>query len=184
MRCWVLSVGFWMLFGSILYAQDTPVTAADFRFITPDGVEQTLYQTNTDRRTLVVFYDSSCDRCEYIIYRLEHSSVLNHCLEQQELAVLAVDVGGSETLWKERRDGLPDGWLKAFDRSSLYDHDWYNFDELPVLYLLDKDKHILLETVDVYLLTSFISNPTPTASVTPMALASKSFHSPLRVVVQ
>lgn len=120
--------------------------AADFTFLLPDGTKARLHTTCPDRQLLLVFYDPECEQCQSLLFRLRHNTLLRQAVEEHRMQVLAVCTESQETVWRQTLGELPDTWLKAFDADS--EPLPYQLDELPVVFVLDADKRVLLRQPD------------------------------------
>jgi len=111
--------------------------AADFRFSTPEGMEQTLHTFRPGEPLLVIFYDPDCDHCRKVIAELSDISELP--------AVLAVCIETTAKRWEQTRNALPEGWIKAFDLSGILENDLYVIRTMPSVYLLDGNRNVILK---------------------------------------
>lgn len=121
-------------------------TATDFSYLTREGRNQTLHGMSTDAgRMLLVFYDPACDHCSAILEYLRESEVITPLVESGNLYVLAVYTEGDSALWDKTKASLPQAWHVGYDLSGIVENGVYNLPAMPVLYLLDGDKKVLLK---------------------------------------
>ena len=130
-------------------ASNQPGTiAADFAYSAPDGTTRSLHATAPDRLMLLLFYDPDCEQCRTLLFRLRHHSLLNQLVAQARLTVLAVCTEGTSP------GELPATWLSVVPDTT---HPLpYNLEDLPSLYQLSPQKHILLRDPTPQELTQFL----------------------------
>lgn len=130
--------------------------AADFSFTTRSGLRSTLYATEA-KRLLLVFYDPECDHCSEILRMLREDATLCSQVGKGELQVLAVYTEGNRPVWHDTCGSMPKDWTVAIDESGIVEHQIYDIPAMPVLYLLDADKTVLLKDPSIDELLSRIS---------------------------
>lgn len=118
--------------------------AADFAFVDRCGVRQTLYGLPGDR-LLVIFYDPECDHCLETMAALRRNPVIARQVRTGALAVLALFADGEESVWLRTPPALPQEWTDGLDATGIQEHGLYVLSELPALYLLDRDRRVLLK---------------------------------------
>ena len=110
-------------------AMNRPGTmAADFRLLTLDGRQSTMYNALGKGRTLLMFYDPACENCHSIRRSLAAAEL------PEDISVLAVAV-----------DGTQNDWTIAFALDALETDDIYFFAAMPTFYLLDSDGKVILK---------------------------------------
>lgn len=121
------------------------MTATDFAYIDRSGHRQTLHSTAADRRLLLLFYDPDCGHCSEILRQVSESAVITGCIGRNELAVLAVYTEGNRELWEKTKSSMLQEWTVGFDTDSIVERELYSIPAMPVMYLLDSDKKVLLK---------------------------------------
>ncbi len=129
--------------------------ATDFAYVTREGRRQTLHGTQA-RRLLVAFYDPECSHCSEILKSLHASSLLSRLVDEKELAVLAVYTEGKRDVWDDTKASMPSEWIVGMDDSHIFNRELYDLPAMPVLYLLDKDKTVLLKDPDQVRLEAYL----------------------------
>lgn len=119
-------------------------TAADFAYTDRHSNRRTLYATR-GKRLLLLFYDPACSHCSQILDGLRESAVIAGLIANRELAVLAVYTEGDRRLWDETKASLPREWSVAIDESRIVERKLYTLPAMPVIYLLDGQKTVLLK---------------------------------------
>ncbi len=118
--------------------------ATDFAYTTREGKTGRLLKTKAER-LLVVFYDPACPHCKDILDELRNSDVVNQMREEGKLKVLAVYTEGNRELWDETKAEMPEAWEVSIDESSIVDSSLYDLPAMPVIYLLNKEKTVMLK---------------------------------------
>ncbi len=118
--------------------------ATDFAYIDRKGRQRTLH-TTPGQRMLLIFYDPECGHCSEILAQVGESTVLDDCIAQGELAVLAVYTEGKRRLWDDTKASMPQQWTVGYDTDSIVERELYSVPAMPVMYLLDSDKRVLLK---------------------------------------
>ena len=130
--------------------------ANDFAYICRDGRASTLHSIKAPY-TLVFFYKPDCPDCDRVLDYLAKSDICCNLVGSGQLKVLAIYAGLSFPLWEKNKGKFPTSWISA--RFTIGgDRKKYNLPVLPSLYLLDKDKVVLVkdgsvEEVEDYLKT-------------------------------
>lgn len=123
----------------------TGTPAADFTFSDGQGRMHTLYSLDAEY-TLLFFSNPGCEACKYIIGRLESDPVLGSMVSSGRLAVANIYIDEDLVSWHEYLKEYPDRWYNGYDPSFTIRTDLlYNVRAIPSLYLLDRDKTVLLK---------------------------------------
>ncbi len=121
------------------------MVATDFSYIDRDGRRRTLLATAAGRPLLLLFYDPECGHCSEILEEVSQSDVINDRVEHRALAVLAVYTEGNRELWERTKTSMPRQWIVGCDADSIVDRELYSIPAMPVIYLLDRDKTVVLK---------------------------------------
>lgn len=121
----------------------TPAT--DFTYTMANGQTSTLHKIQTDY-LLLFFYDPDCQTCQEISKQMSTSFLINDFLKDKRLTILAVYPDEDLLAWKEHIATLPANWINSYDASgSLRNEEIYDLKATPTLYLLNKEKTVLLK---------------------------------------
>lgn len=118
--------------------------ATDFSYTDRDGNRRTLYATR-GKQLLLLFYDPACSHCSKILDGLRRSAIISNLVSDKELTVLVVYTEGDRRLWNETKAFLPQEWTVVIDESRIVERELYSLPAMPVIYLLDSDKKVLLK---------------------------------------
>lgn len=116
--------------------------AADFEYIDRKGLRSSLLATPGDL-TLLFFYDPDCADCHRIASFLSADSLFS---ANPRLTVLAVCSGADEATWRDKPQPFPTTWRDVHSNlDPAGGKPLYDIRATPTLYLLGRDKHVLLK---------------------------------------
>lgn len=122
------------------------MTATDFAYIDNKYRHCTLHGTKSSDNMLLVFYDPECEHCSEIINSLASNEMLIELQEKKCLTVLAIDTESDSEVWEHTKRDMPYGWIVGYDsKHSINERMLYDLPAMPVLYLLDADKTVILK---------------------------------------
>lgn len=120
--------------------------ATDFTYYLPDGHRCTLLGTTVRGEYLLLsFYDPECPTCHDVLMQMATDRALASAVACGTLTVLAIYTEGNEEVWQRTLGDLPDGWQAGNDRQQVKDRALYDLKAMPSLYLLDREKNVLLK---------------------------------------
>jgi hypothetical protein len=119
--------------------------AADFTYTIGDGKKAALYSIGSDY-TLLFFYNPDCRNCQEVSGLLQASLAVQSLLKDGKLSILAVYPDEDLEAWRNYLPRLPKEWINSYDAGArLKDEEVYDLKAIPTLYLLDKEKVVLLK---------------------------------------
>lgn len=123
--------------------------AADICYQLPDGSRGTLYGLQAEY-VLLLFYNPGCEDCGRVEKALASSAVVKKLSAQGRLKVLAVYPDEDLTLWQQHLPDMPSGWIVACEpEQQINREETYFLPAIPNLYLLDRQKKVVLKDVSV-----------------------------------
>ena len=123
--------------------------AADFRFSDKRGKIRTLYSIDSEW-ILLFFSNPGCNACLDIIENLKASEGIQYMIQTGELAVLNIYIDEDLEAWKSYMPIYPENWYNGFDPDYVIRTDLlYHVRAIPSLYLLDKDKKVVMKDATV-----------------------------------
>lgn len=122
--------------------------AADFQYITRDNKKINLWSVLAEE-LLLLFYDPECLHCMEIISQIIHDSDISAHLNNGKLKILAIYTERNESVWNANKNLLPANWIVGKDISGITENEIYDLKAMPTLYLLDKDKRVLMKDLDI-----------------------------------
>lgn len=129
--------------------------AADFGFVCRDGSRGRLSELRA-RYVVIYFNDPDCSECHVVGAQLAASEVINAFVDSGDVVLLSVCVEGATPQWKSSR--CPGLWIDAADKSRVVvGKQLYMLPALPVLYLLDAERRVVLKDTSVAEIEAFLS---------------------------
>lgn len=122
--------------------------ATDFSFTTREGKRMKLSQFEAENLVLV-FYDPACPHCGEILEKLWLNPRLQQAMAVGKAKVLAVYTEGNRKLWKDTKGEMPMEWTIAIDESKIVERNLYDISAMPMVYLLDKDKRVIIKDAKI-----------------------------------
>lgn len=130
--------------------------AADMNMVDTAGKVTTLYSVNAPY-TVVCFWDPTCGHCQTEVPKVD--SLFQSKWKQQGIQVYGVMTDGGKEAWlKFIHEHNLKGWLHVYQLPEVKDAEYnvgkagykqlFDVYQTPVLYLLDKDKHIIAKKLN------------------------------------
>lgn len=130
--------------------------AADFVFTDRSGREHDLHGIRAPW-TLLMFTNPGCRNCGDVIRGLSGSQKIQDMVRGGILAVVNIYIDEDLDAWKEHLDDYPSSWMTGYNSTVRQDLS-YNVRAIPSLYLLDKDKTVLLKDAPAERILAYIEN--------------------------
>lgn len=131
--------------------------AADFRYETIGGAKGNLYGIKTPY-TLVYFNNPECENCHITTSRIKNSPIVSEMIRDKQLTVLSIYPDGQVEMWRSHAADFPANWVVAYDKGRTIDSGrLYDLRAIPSLYLLDKDKKVLMKDADFRHVDAYLS---------------------------
>ena len=131
--------------------------ATDFRFSDKRGKIRTLYSIDAEL-TLLFFSNPGCTACKSIIDELNNDPVISGLISEGIMAVLNIYIDEDLDAWRSYMPIYPDNWYNGFDPDFvLRGEGLYNVRAIPSLYLLDKDKVVIMKDAPEARVFDFLS---------------------------
>lgn len=137
--------------------------ASNFSFKTAGGENTSLWKLKSNY-TLLLLYDPDCSNCRHAIETLAGDPRLASMCGASEngiplLTVLTVAVEGDEDRWFDHLPSLPADWLNGYDEGFVIrDRELYDLRSVPSMYLLDKDKKVLVRDANAPDILEYLIN--------------------------
>ncbi|HBG57544.1 MAG TPA: DUF5106 domain-containing protein [Porphyromonadaceae bacterium] len=136
--------------------------ANDFHYTLDSGLTFSLYELKSEY-TLLMFSNPGCPTCEAVMEQLNSSKPLNAALalnnsSRTMLTVLTLYPDNDLSEWYSHLPHLPAKWVHAYDKGMEINlKRLYDIKAIPTLYLLDKDKKVILKDSSIEAIESFFS---------------------------
>ena len=119
--------------------------AEDFSYLTIQNRPGSLYGIKAPY-TLIFFNNPGCTMCREIREAMDGSALLTEKVRSGQLAVLALYPDEDTDLWLSYKHEIPSEWINARDPGcTVKESGLYDLKAIPSLYLLDKDKKVILK---------------------------------------
>jgi hypothetical protein len=142
------------LLGSVMQNR-TGHTANDFTYTLTDDKTGTLHTVRADY-VLLYFNDPECEDCLALTRRLIVSPVINDFIGQGKLKVLTVYTNDDVEAWQKHASTVLNSWIYSRDAGQIINREGiYNIKRFPTIYLLDKDKKVLLKDTSFEILENY-----------------------------
>lgn len=123
--------------------------AADFVYTLASGAQRRMHDLRSPY-TLLLFYNPDCHGCAEVLAHMKSSPVLTDAGIMKQVSILAFYPDEEYKVWENHRDMIPSGWINGYDKElTVLDRELYDLKAMPTLYLLDKDKKVLLKDAPV-----------------------------------
>lgn len=135
--------------------------ATDFAYTTANGETHRLHRTasnpcknssspgsknNHPDYTLLFFYNPDCEDCRHTRQLISTSTVLAPLIASRGLHVIAIYSDEDIDQWRTHLSEMPPTWTVGYDKSQAISlHHLYDLRAIPCLYLLDKQKRVVLK---------------------------------------
>jgi hypothetical protein len=137
----------------------TGTVAADFAYVLPDGRRRHLHDVKADY-TLLMFYNPDCHACGEVIASIKQSAVLGKLHADGKLAILLFYPDEDIEIWKAHRADIPADWINGYDRhAKVKEEEIYDLRAIPSLYLLGRNKTVLLKDVNFDRVENYFTLP-------------------------
>ena len=131
--------------------------ALNFIYTLVSGKEDSLYGVNA-LYTLLFINNPGCHACTETIETLKQASAINQAIAQKQLQILAIypDIDLEE--WHKHLSNFPKEWINGYDKKQVIEtQHLYDLKAIPTLYLLDKNKVVILKDATVMEIDDFLT---------------------------
>ena len=119
--------------------------AADFSYTLSSGATGNLYNIKAEY-TIIFFNNPECPTCKKMREEMTSSPLLTEMIKLDKLKILAVYPDEDIETWQNYRNNIPATWINAYDKSqTLRKENIYDLKAIPTLYLLSRDKSVLIK---------------------------------------
>jgi hypothetical protein len=123
--------------------------ALDFIYTLNSGATGNLYSITT-KYTLLMFFNPDCKECRETTAEIKRSTAISSAISAGALKVLAVYPDEDLEIWKSHLNDIPASWINGYDKTqTVKNEEIYDLKAIPLLYLLDKGKIVLLKDATV-----------------------------------
>ncbi len=119
--------------------------ASDFIYTLKSGKQGRLYQIPTDY-TILFINNPGCHACAETIDQLRSTEIIEKLLKERRLSILAIYTDEELDAWRQHAKDFPEDWINSYDKEqTISKKELYDLKAIPTLYLLDRNKTVLLK---------------------------------------
>ena len=119
--------------------------AIDFVYTLSNGRQESMHRIKADY-TILFFNNPGCIACGEYQQGLELAPVVTQLMGAGRLKILAMYVDEDIASWEGYRASIPSSWINGYDAPvAIRNGNLYDLRAIPSLYLLDKEKRVLLK---------------------------------------
>lgn len=119
--------------------------AIDFTYTLASGTQGTLHTLKAPY-TLLFINNPGCQACAETIKALKNAPTVNRLIAKKTLKLLSFYPDEELDEWKKHLPEYPSKWINSYDsQQAVQKKGTYDLKAIPTLYLLDKDKTVLLK---------------------------------------
>lgn len=132
--------------------------ATDFGYTLASGASGRLYGVASPY-VLLFFYNPDCNMCKAVHEQLTGSRLITEMQKKKLLKIIALYPDEDITAWKKHLPVVPREWVNGYDKElKMRNEELYDLKAIPTLYLLDKDKKVILKDVTFEYLAMYLEN--------------------------
>lgn len=132
--------------------------ATDFAYTLGNGKTGNMYNIKSEY-TLLFFNNPGCHACGEVIKRLPTTPIIKQLEKSGALKVLSIYPDEDLKAWKDHLKDLPKEWINSYDKDlAITEKELYDLSSIPSLYLLDRDKKVILRDVDAHQVISYFTD--------------------------
>lgn len=138
------------------YKNRVDTKAINFTYTLESGAQSTLYKIKS-QYTVLFINNPGCHACTENIEALKDSPIINELIQKKQLVVIALYPDEELDEWRRHRDEFPQEWINGYDKSlTIKTQNLYDLKAVPILYLLDANKKVLLKDATVQAITQYL----------------------------
>jgi hypothetical protein len=132
--------------------------ALNFTYTMPSGKQGTLYGLPAEY-TLVYINNPGCHACGEITEGMKRSEVVQYALSGKRMTILCIYPDEDLGEWKKHQGDFPPSWINGYDKGAVIrEKDLYDLKAIPSLYLLDRNKIVLLKDATLPQVEQYLSH--------------------------
>ena len=138
--------------------------ATDFTYSLKSGESKKMSSIKSEYMILM-FSNPDCSTCAEIIEAITKSEIINNVISMNNptrtmLSILNIYIDQDLSDWENNYHRLPADWINAYDKgATITKQKLYDVKAIPTLYLLDKNKKVILKDTSLDTIESFFEIP-------------------------
>jgi hypothetical protein len=130
---------------NLAYKNNPGNKAEDLQYTLANGKQGNIYGIKANY-ILLMFYNPGCKECQNTMDILRNATEISPLIKNGTVKVLAIYPDEDLEKWKEHIAEIPSNWINGYDKSlKVREKEIYDLKAIPTLYLLDKDKKVILK---------------------------------------
>ena len=131
--------------------------ASDFSFTLANGRTSSLYRQEAET-IILMFYNPGCHGCKITIDEIKRSAVIQNAFRKGTVKIVAVYPDQDLTEWKKYLNDIPESWVNGYNKGvHIRENELYDLKAIPMMYLLDKSKKIIMKDALVKDIEGYLS---------------------------
>lgn len=132
--------------------------ATDFSYTLKNGQTFKLYSIKAGL-LLIYFHNPGCEECKIVKEQILASAAVQELTDRNAMTILAMFPDEDLTEWEKYYEEIPANWINAYNKGAIIKNkELYDLNAIPTLYLLDKDKRVLLKNARFEEIENYILN--------------------------
>ena len=132
--------------------------AADLTYTRADGTSGRLYDVQAPY-ILLFFYNPDCSTCRQVKESILASPLIGDLEKAGQLRIVAIYPDEDLEAWTTHLSDMPSRWMIGRDKEqAIREKEIYDLKAIPTLYLLDKNKTVLLKDADFAQIETYLKN--------------------------
>ena len=132
--------------------------ALNFTYTLASGAQGNLYQLKADY-ILLFINNPGCHACTETIEGLKNAPFINQLLKEKKLILLSVYPDEELGEWRKHLSEFPKEWINGYDKKfAIKEQQLYDLKAIPTLYLLNKEKTVLLKDATAQAIEEYLTN--------------------------
>lgn len=131
--------------------------AIDFTYTLASGKKNTLYNLSAPY-TLLFINNPGCHACAETIEALKNAPAISQSVSQKKVQILSLYPDEELDEWRKHISDFPAEWINGYDAQQIIkEKNLYDLKAIPTLYLLNKDKMVLLKDATAMDIDQYLS---------------------------
>lgn len=119
--------------------------ATNFRYTLYNGKQKMMHDIKISY-LLLFFNNPDCGDCKNVKQQMISSSIINDLQQHGKLKILSLYPDKELDIWHKHYKETPVAWINAYDKGAVIESkELYDLKAIPTLYLLDKEKRLILK---------------------------------------
>lgn len=139
-------------------------TATDFSYTLNTGESNKMSSIKSEY-LIILFSNPDCSTCAAITKELSESEIINKAFALNNatrtmISILTIYPDGNIEEWRSHLSSLPSNWINGYDKDmTITKQKLYDIKAIPTIYLLDKNKKVILKDTSLETIESFFEIP-------------------------